>query len=174
MNSEQNIAIYQNEEGNINVEVKIINDDLWLTQKQIALLFSVNTPAINKHLKNIFNSGELEEESVISILEITAEDGKKYKTKLYNLDVIIATGYRVSSREATQFRVWSTKVLKEYIKNDYVINHNKLNQIKLNHIQQTIELLANTLEHQDLVADIGIEILKIIKQYSKTWDIYLS
>jgi prophage maintenance system killer protein len=173
MNMQQNIAIYQNEEGNINVEVKIINDDLWLTQKQIAQLFSVKIPAINKHLKNIFNSGELEEESVISILETTAEDGKKYKTNFYNLDVIIATGYRVSSREATQFRIWSSKVLKEYIKNDYVINHNKLNQAKLDHIQQSIELLANTLERQTLIDDMGVEILNIIKEYSKTWDILL-
>lgn len=173
MNAEQNIVIYRNKDNKVEIEVRYNKEDIWLTQKQIAELFSVKIPAINKHLKNIFNSGELEEESAISILEITAKDTKKYKTKLYNLDAIIATGYRVNSKEATQFRIWSTGVLKEYIKNDYIINNTKLNQNKLNNIQQTIALLSHTLKQQNLVDDMGKEVLSIIERYSHTWDVLL-
>ena len=92
------------------------NETVWLTQQQIANLFGVNQPTISKHFKNIFDSGELDKNSVYSILEYTAQDGKIYKTGFYNLDAIISVGYRVNSIQATQFRRWATERLKEYIK----------------------------------------------------------
>ena len=92
---------------------------MWLTQEEIARLFEVQRPAITKHIKNIFVTEELQEDSVCSILELTAHDGKKYKTKLYNLDLILSVGYRVNSKSATQFRIWATNVLKQYLTQGY-------------------------------------------------------
>lgn len=92
---------------------------MWLTQEEIARSFEVQRPAITKHIKNIFATKELQEDSVCSILELTARDGKKYKTKLYNLDLILSVGYRVNSKSATQFRIWATNVLKQYLTQGY-------------------------------------------------------
>ncbi len=117
-----NIVLYQNENGNKIVEVLYDSEDFWLTQKTMAELFSVKVNTINYHLKEIFDSGELEEDSVIRKIRITASDGKKYNTSFYSLDAIIAVGYRVNSFEATQFRKWATNTLKEYIKKGFVVN----------------------------------------------------
>ena len=97
--------LYTAPNGNVKIEVFLHNETIWLPQKIIAKLFGVNVPAISKHLKNIFESQELSEDSVVSILETTAKDGKNYKTKYYNLDAIISVGYRVNSQQATQFRI---------------------------------------------------------------------
>ena len=117
-----NIVLYQNETGSKIIEVLYDSEDFWLTQKTMAELFSVKVNTINYHLKEIFNSGELEEDSVIRKIRITANDGKKYNTSFYSLDAIIAVGYRVNSFEATQFRIWATNTLKEYIKKGFVVN----------------------------------------------------
>ncbi len=108
---ENKIVIYETKDGN-QVEVKLENNTVWATQQQIADLFNVNRQAITKHLKNIFSEGELDEDSVRSILEHTAKDGKTYKTGFYNLDAVISIGYRVNSVQATAFRRWATDVLK--------------------------------------------------------------
>ena len=107
------IILYQ-PDSSISLEVRVEDETVWLTQAQIANLFGVKQPAISKHLKNIFQSGELMESSVYSILEYTATDGKNYKTKFYNLDAILSVGYRVNSRNATLFRQWANRILKEY------------------------------------------------------------
>lgn len=99
-----------------------------MPQKAIAELFAVQVPAISKHLKSIFESGELEEDSVVSVLETTAADGKNYKTRFYSLDAIIAVGYRVNSYQATQFRIWATKTLKEFVTKGFVLNDERLKQ----------------------------------------------
>jgi hypothetical protein len=114
ISSRGEIIIYQTKNKRIRLEVKLEEETVWLTQKQIARLFGTQRPAITKHLHNIFKSGELKEDSVCSILEHTALDGKKYQTKFYNLDIIISVGYRVNSSRATQFRIWATKVLKDH------------------------------------------------------------
>lgn len=120
------ILLYNAPGGKVRVEMLIQNETIWLSQQRIAELFDVGIPAINKHLKNIFESGELDENSVISILEITAADGKRYKTKHYNLDAIISVGYRVSSSQATHFRIWATQVLKEYIIKGFAMDDERL------------------------------------------------
>ena len=97
--------LYTTPNGKVKVEIFLHNENIWLTQEKIAQLFGVQRPAITKHLKNIFESGELKESSVSSILEHTAKDGKIYNTKFYNLDVILSVGYRVNSSQATQFRI---------------------------------------------------------------------
>ncbi len=118
---ENEIVLYQPNNA-VHLEVRISNDSVWLTQSQIAFLFGVKQPAISKHLNNIFKSGELDENSVYSILEYTASDGKLYKTKFYNLDAILSVGYRVNSFNATMFRKWATSVLKDYLLKGYSVN----------------------------------------------------
>ena len=120
------VIIYQSGEENISTNVLFKDETFWMTQKDMATLFSVQVPAINKHLKNIFAEQELSEDSVISKMEITARDGKIYSTNFYNLDAIIAVGYRVNSKEATQFRIWATKVLREYIVKGFALNDDML------------------------------------------------
>ena len=118
--------LYTSPNGKVMVEIFFHNENIWLTQKRMAELFGVQRPAITKHLKNIFESGELEEQSVCSILEHTAEDGKEYKTKYYNLDAIISVGYRVNSTQATRFRIWATERLKEYMLKGFILDDERL------------------------------------------------
>ena len=124
------IIFYSTPDGNKEVEVVFQDEKFWLTQKALAGLFDVKVPAVSKHLKNIFESGELAADSAISILETTAADGKTYKTKYYSLDAIIAVGYRVNSYQATQFRIWATKTLKEFIVKGFVLDDERLKQGK--------------------------------------------
>ena len=121
MEQQGEIILYQPDES-VRMEVRIEDETVWLTQAQIAELFETKRQAITKHLKNIFQSGELNENSVCSILELTASDGKPYKTKTYNLDAIISVGYRVNSKNATLFRRWASQVLKDYLLKGHVIN----------------------------------------------------
>lgn len=121
-NTENEIIIYQ-PDSMIKLEVRLENDTVWLTQQQIADLFGTKRPAITKHLANIYKSGELEENSTCSILEHMGNDGnQRYTTKYYNLDAILSVGYRVNSRNATLFRQWASKILKEYLLRGYSVN----------------------------------------------------
>ena len=120
---EQNQIILYRPNDTISLEVRLENDTVWLTQAQIAKLFGVGQPAISKHLKNIFTSEELDINSVYSILEYTANDGKIYNTGFYNLDAILSIGYRVNSKNATLFRQWANKVLKEYLLRGHALNY---------------------------------------------------
>ena len=122
MNESNNLLIYKNDNGDIIVDAIYKDETLWLTQKGMAKVFDVQVPAISKHLKNIFDEEELIKDSVVSKMEITASDGKIYNTEVYNLDAIIAVGYRVNSKKATDFRIWATKVLKEYIQKGFALN----------------------------------------------------
>ncbi len=121
MDNENEIILYQ-PNNSIKLEVCLKGETVWLTQAQIAELFGTGRQAISKHLKNIFHSEELKEDAVCSILELTAADGKTYKTKTYNLDAILSVGYRVNSKNATLFRQWANKVLKDYLLRGYAIN----------------------------------------------------
>ncbi|MBI4625039.1 MAG: virulence RhuM family protein [Verrucomicrobia bacterium] len=116
------IVLYHAVDGKVTVNVTFARETFWLTQKAMAELFGVKVPAINKHLKNIFESGELAEPSVVSILETTAADGKNYATQFYNLDAVIAIGYRVNSLKATHFRIWATNTLREFIVKGFVLD----------------------------------------------------
>ena len=123
----KDLIIYQSQnKKNVSVEVLYDNEDFWLTQKSMSKLFDVEVNTINYHLKEIFKSEELIEKSVIRKIRITAEDGKKYNTNFYSLDAIIAVGYRVNSKQATDFRIWATNTLKEYIKKGFVLNDDLL------------------------------------------------
>lgn len=121
MDPNNEIILYQ-PDASVKLEVRLEDETVWLTQQQIADLFGVKQPAISKHLKNNFESEELDEASVHSILEYTAADGKLYRTKFYNLDAILSVGYRVNSKNATLFRQWANRILKEYLLRGYSVN----------------------------------------------------
>ena len=123
-----NFLLYHSETAKINVQVILGNETVWLSQKAMAELFGCSTDNISLHLKNIFNDNELDANSVTEEFSVTAADGKKYKTKFYNLDAIISVGYRVNSAQATQFRIWATKTLKEYIIKGFVLDSERLKQ----------------------------------------------
>ncbi len=139
MENQGEIILYQPDEA-IKLEVRLENDTVWLTQAQIAELFGTGRQAITKHLKNIFSSAELDEDSVCSILELTASDGKVYKTKVYNLDAILSVGYRVNSKNATLFRRWANGVLKEYLLKGYSVNH------RLTELEKTVALHSEKID----------------------------
>ena len=128
MSNEIQFLLYNMPDADGKVQVVIKDDTLWCTQKAMAQLFGVGVPAISKHLKNIFEEGELIADSVISKMETTAADGKNYTTTYYSLDAIIAVGYRVSSLKATRFRQWATKILNEYIKKGFAMDDERLKQ----------------------------------------------
>lgn len=126
---ENKIIFYQNQDSNVVINVTYFEDNFWLTQRLIAQLFGVEVPAINKHLNNIFEENELDREATISKMEIVQQEGNrqvKRQVEFYNLDAIIAVGYRVNSKQATQFRIWATKTLKEYIIKGFVLNDEML------------------------------------------------
>ncbi len=139
MENQGEIILYQPDEA-IKLEVRLENDTVWLTQAQIAELFGTGRQAITKHLKNIFSSAELDEDSVCSILELTASDGKVYKTKVYNLDAILSVGYRVNSKNATLFRRWANVVLKEYLLKGYSVNR------RLTELEKTVALHSEKID----------------------------
>jgi len=120
--SDSEIIIYQNQDGDIRIDVRLEEETVWLTQADMALLFNKGRTTITEHIKNIFQEGELDENSVCRKFRHTAEDGKSYDTNYYNLDVIISVGYRVKSQQGTQFRIWATQRLKEYIVKGFALN----------------------------------------------------
>ena len=120
--NKENLLIYKNEEGNIIVDAILKNDTLWLTQKGMSKVFDCSIDNISLHLKNIFKADELDEHLVTEKSSITASDGKNYQTKIYNLDAIISVGYRINSKKATEFRIWATKILKEYMVKGFALN----------------------------------------------------
>ena len=142
------IIIYQSEDGKTQLDVKLEQETVWLTQKQIAELFGTKRPAITKHLKNIYASEELTEESTCSILEHMGNDGRQsYNTKYYNLDAILSVGYRVNSKNATRFRQWANSVLKQYLVKGYAINEN-IRKHQIAELRQLIQVLGRAIQQQ--------------------------
>lgn len=168
--SKGEIVIYRSADGP-EFQVKLENETIWLTQDQIAELFGTQRPAITKHLNNIFKNAELSQNSVSSILEHTASDGKTYKVQYYSLDAIISVGYRVNSKRATQFRVWATSKLRDYLLKGYLVNEKRLKEneeIKLKELQQAVGLMQQALAVKRLEG-YEKELLNIITDYANTW-----
>ena len=140
--SHESVVVYRTEDNTLQLDVQVKEDTVWLTQQQIAELFGVKQPAISKHLSNIFKEGELEKDSVHSILEYTAADGKVYSTQFYNLDAILSVGYRVNSKNATSFRRWANSVLKDYMLRGYAVNQ------RLLHLEERIDQKFYSLEQR--------------------------
>ena len=150
------IVIYR--DGTVMLETTVDEDTVWLSQKQISELFDVKVPAVSKHLKSIFENSELEENSVVSKMEITASDGKRYKTRLYNLDAIISIGYRVNSKRATQFRQWATRVLKQHLLRGYTLDQRRLDVIEEKQLitDKKLEKVMRAIEDDSLRPTQGI------------------
>ena len=163
------VIIYKPSKNEVELKVHFEDETIWLDARQMARIFDVKRPAIVKHIHNIYKTGELNEKSTCSILEQVAVDGKIRKMNLYNLDIIVSVGYRVNSQKATQFRIWATKVLKNYLLQGYAINRKRLLEArnKFNQLQETICFLrkkskAKLLQGQEK------EILDLLADYSKT------
>lgn len=165
------IVIYKTEDGLTAVDVRLQDETVWLTQKQIASLFGTQRPAITKHLSNIFKSKELQERSVSSILEHTARDGKTYRTKFYNLDAILSLGYRINSPRATRFRIWATTVLRDHLVRGFTLNEKRLqdNKQRLKELEAAIALVEKAKSTKQLSASEASGLLTVITEYTRSW-----
>lgn len=161
------LQIYQNDDGSLQLNVPLQDETLWLSQAQMAALFATKRPAITKHLSNIFKSGELEQQTVCSILEHTAADGKTYRTQFYNLDAIISVGYRVNSISATRFRRWATATLKQHLLLGYSLNQQRLSQNALE-LEKALQLIkrAAALPYN---SEFGAGLVDILASYTQTF-----
>jgi len=169
MNNKNEIIIYTTEDGKETFEVNLKEETVWLSQRQMAELFEKDVRTINEHIKNIFSEGELEENSVIRNFRITASDGKKYNTNMYNLDLIISVGYRVNSKRGTQFRIWATNILKNHLIQGYTINQKRLqeNQAKIKELQKTARMIERLLLQKNLESPEATGLLQVILDYQK-------
>lgn len=162
------IIIYRTADGETHLDVRMENDSVWLTQGQIAQLFGTEIPAISKHIRKIFQSGELEREATVSKMEIVRQEGErivKRRIDTYNLDMILSVGYRVNSKNATQFRIWANKVLKEYLIKGYVVNSRaKIEQLE--ELKQTVHLLSNVLSAKAVTKSEAVGLLRVITDYT--------
>lgn len=163
------IKIYKAKNWLTEIQVRFENETIWLNQEQIANMFWVNRPAITKHINNIYKSWELKENSVCSILEHTANDWKIYQTKFYNLDMIISVWYRVNSLKATEFRIWATSVLKNYLVSGYSINQKRLQEKWFKELENTLNLVKKAISSWDIWKDEALWLLDIITKYTNTW-----
>ncbi|CDQ09486.1 Filamentation induced by cAMP protein Fic [Acidithiobacillus ferrivorans] len=155
------------------VEVRLEGETLWLSLQQLAGLFGRDKSVVSRHLKNIFDAKELQREAVVAKNATTAADGKIYQVEFFNLDAIISVGYRVNSTQATRFRQWATRVLREHLTQGFSINEYRLAQQGLVELEQAVDLLSKTLTRQELVTDIGREVVDLILGYAKTWRLLL-
>ncbi|GAB4359193.1 MAG: RhuM family protein [Methylohalobius crimeensis] len=165
-----NIVIF--ESGTGPVQVRLEGETLWATQSQIADLFGTSTDNIGLHLKNIYSEGELAESATTEEFSVVRQEGNRQvrrRLKHYNLDAVISVGYRVSSRRATRFRQWATRVLREHLTQGYSLNEHRLAQQGLSELEQAVELLGQTLTRQELVSDLGQEVVGLILGYAHTW-----
>ncbi|MBQ6394579.1 virulence protein RhuM/Fic/DOC family protein [Candidatus Saccharibacteria bacterium] len=168
------LEIYKTLEGEVIFDIDREQETIWATQAQIAKLFGVNQPAIAKHLKNIFDSGELERERVYSKMEYTASDGKTYKVNSYNLDAIISVGYRVNSRKATDFRIWATKVLKQYVVGGIAVNERRLKELsaeKLKNVEKMMGVVRRLIDRQELDVGEANGVLEILSRYAGSFKV---
>jgi prophage maintenance system killer protein len=160
------VILYQESNGKTALDVRLEGDTLWLTQKQISELFQTERSVVTKHFGNIFRSGELDKNSVCAKFAHTARDGKTYKTTFYNLDAIISVGYRVNSKRGTQFRIWATDVLHNYILKGYSANKRRLKELK-----QSLRVVSNVLERYNVNSDQAKALLKVVTDYAYALDL---
>jgi prophage maintenance system killer protein/prophage antirepressor-like protein len=165
-NIQDKIVLYNDINGEIKLDVSLENETVWLSQKQIEILFGIDQSGISRHLKNIFKEGELDKESSMQKMHSANSDKP---VEFYNLDAILSVGYRVNSKRATNFRKWATGILKEYIIRGYAINEQRLSQKGLHELTATIELIRKSIETKELNSDEAKGLFDIINGYAKTW-----
>ncbi len=164
---DKQIAFYKK-----NLEVRVLNESVWLNQAQMCELFDKNKRTISEHIRNIFKENELKETAVVRKFRTTAEDGKTYQTIHYNLDVIISVGYRVKSKQGTQFRIWATNVLKKHLIEGYTINEKRLKAVenKYTELHNTVRLLGNVIQ-VDSIPESVKGLIQVISEYSRALDL---
>jgi len=169
MENNNQIVIYTDNAKNIHLDVKLKDESIWLTQAELALLLHVERSVVTKHLRNIFNSGELVKNSNVQKMHITHSDKP---VALYSLDAILSVGYRVNSKQATQFRIWATGILKEHILKGYTLNEKRLKEnqtIKLKELEKTISLLQGVIRSKALNDAEAKGLLSVITDYAHSW-----
>ena len=173
MEPSQDILFYQAPDGHMQLEVQLQNETVWLTQAQMAELFDVSRPNVTMHVRNVFKEEELEEKAVSKDFLLTAADGKNYKTKHYNLDVIISVGYRVKSKQGTQFRQWATRTLREYLVQGFVLNEKRLREDarQFAELKRLLALQGEILENQELTPDQRTALLRVLSDYARALDV---
>lgn len=167
------IQIYQSEDGQVSLQVSLENETVWLTQAQMAQLFDKDVRTVNEHIGNVFSEGELTKDSTIRKFRIVRQEGKRQvqrEIEHYNLDVIISVGYRVKSKRGVQFRQWATGVLKKFLVQGYALNQRRL-QEKGVEFNQALSLLSQTLANQSLISEEGKAVISVVQDYAKTWSL---
>ena len=173
-NEESKMVIYQTPSGETQLDVTIKGETIWFTQRQIAELFGTKVPAISKHLKNIFKSGELERDSTISKMETVVNRGFRGSVieivDHYNLDAILSVGYRVNSKNATAFRIWANKILKQYLLQGYAVNERMAVQ-KYDELSQLVKVLGRTIQNQEKLTEDSRTLFEVVVDYTYALDI---
>ncbi len=172
--TEQEIIIYKGPKGTVKLRAQYERETMWATQEQIASLFGIERSVITKHFKNIFKDQELRENSVCAFFAHTAKDGKQYNVKFYNLDAIIAVGYRVNSKQATAFRIWATETLRDYLLHGYVLNRKALAESKYNtlkELEKTVAFIQTVASRKYLEQDEMASLLGVIRDYASSFDL---
>ena len=170
MKNTNQLIIYEDKDKKI--EVKLREETIWLSLNQIAALFEKDKSVISRHIKNIYETGELQRESTVAKFATVQTEGKRKVKRMieyYNLDVIIAVGYRVNSRKATQFRIWATNVLKNYLIKGYVINEKRITREKLKELEEAIKFIKSNINTPYLTAQEAKGMLEIIEKYALVW-----
>ncbi len=160
------VVLYRAPDGTVSLDVRIEKETVWLSQKQMAELFATERSVITKHLRNIFQSGELARNSVSAKFAHTASDGKIYQVDFFNLDAVISVGYRVNSKRGTQFRIWATQVLRDHILKGYSVNERRLKELR-----QSIRLVGQVLDRYDVSSDQAKALLRVVTDYEQALDI---
>lgn len=170
--SKGEIVIYKTKDKKISLDVKLEKETVWLNLNQIASLFGRDKSVISRHIKNIFKTRELDRSSTVAFFATVQKEGGrliKRKVDYYNLDIIISVGYRVNSRHATQFRIWATKVLKNYLIKGYALNQKRLKETNLKEFEQAVNLIKKTVETKKLGTRETKGLLKVITDYANSW-----
>jgi len=162
------VLLYEATDGRVRVDVRIERETVWLSLTKIANLFGRDKSVISRHLRNAFQSGELQREAVVAKNATTAPDGKTYQVEFYNLDAIISISYRVNSKRGTQFRIWATQVLRDHLVKGYSVNQRRLSDLK-----QTVRLVATMAEGRDLSGDEATAFLRVVGEYSRALDLHV-
>ena len=168
--TELQVRLFTSQDGQADLEVALEKETVWLTQSQMCILFGRERSVVTKHIRNIFNEGELDRGSVCAKFAHTAADGKTYQVDYFNLDVIISVGYRVKSARGVQFRQWATRVLKDHLVQGYTLNQRRLAECGIE-FEQAVDLLSRTLTSQGLVSAEGEAVASVISDYARSWSL---
>jgi hypothetical protein len=165
--NQSEIQIYTTHDGRTEIEVRLNQDTVWLSQKQMAHLFEKDIDTIGLHLKNIYQTGELDDDSTTEDSSVVQKEGKRYvlrRIKLYNLDAIISVGYRVNSKRGIQFRIWANRILKEYLIKGYALNQTRLTQQneQLKELRESVKILGNVISREELSGNESLGLLNIL------------